>query len=342
MSESMLWHNVADWTLEGRGWARTASPFHRLPAHGQALCSQAVWNFGQHSAGLCARFRTNATQITARWLLRDAGVAWGWMPAVGANGLDLYAKDRDGKWYWAGFGNPTPGQAGQECCLTKEFDGEEREYLLYLPVANELKELALRVNEGAVLTPLGPRGGGAIAYYGTSIAHGCACSRPGMTHLSILSRWLDRNVLNLGFAGSALMEIELAGLLAELDPAVWVLDPLPNMTPVLVAERAEAFIRRLREARPGTPIVLVEDRTMPMSRFRPIQRKFHDMRRANYRAIFDKLCGEGMAGLHYIEGEALLGDDSEGTVDNSHPNDLGFFRQAQVIEPVLRKALLNR
>jgi len=32
----------------------------------------------------------------------------------------------------------------------------------------------------------------------------------------------------------------------------------------------------------------------------------------------------------------LLGTDNEGTVDSSHPTDLGFWRQADAMEPVLR------
>jgi hypothetical protein len=34
-----------------------------------------------------------------------------------------------------------------------------------------------------------------------------------------------------------------------------------------------------------------------------------------------------------------LGDDADGATDGSHPNDLGFARQADVFEPVLREAL---
>ena len=38
----------------------------------------------------------------------------------------------------------------------------------------------------------------------------------------------------------------------------------------------------------------------------------------------------------------LLGNDGEGTVDSSHPNDLGFMRQAdafaKVLGPLLTKA----
>ena len=40
-----------------------------------------------------------------------------------------------------------------------------------------------------------------------------------------------------------------------------------------------------------------------------------------------------------IKGDDLLGKDAEGTTDASHPNDLGFFRQADAFEPVLRQAL---
>lgn len=35
----------------------------------------------------------------------------------------------------------------------------------------------------------------------------------------------------------------------------------------------------------------------------------------------------------------MLGDDAEGATDGSHPNDLGFMRQAAAFEPVLREAL---
>ena len=43
--------------------------------------------------------------------------------------------------------------------------------------------------------------------------------------------------------------------------------------------------------------------------------------------------------LHYIGGDHLYGDDSAGATDASHANDLGFMRQADVMEPVIRAAL---
>jgi hypothetical protein len=51
------------------------------------------------------------------------------------------------------------------------------------------------------------------------------------------------------------------------------------------------------------------------------------------------LIADKAGGVHYLAGDALIGDDTEATVDGSHPTDLGFVRQAEVfakaIDPLL-------
>ena len=95
----------------------------------------------------------------------------------------------------------------------------------------------------------------------------------------------------------------------------------------------------LRAARPQTPIVLVEDRTFANAVFRPAAQEQHAARRAALTGAYQELLDDGVPNLHYVPGEPLIGDDGEGTVDGSHPNDLGFARQAAVLEPVLRPLL---
>lgn len=66
--------------------------------------------------------------------------------------------------------------------------------------------------------------------------------------------------------------------------------------------------------------------------------------RAALRAPFDKLTGDGIKSLHYLEGESLLGDDGEATTDGSHPHQsgngpsLGRVRSqaAQDTKPIVR------
>ena len=100
-----------------------------------------------------------------------------------------------------------------------------------------------------------------IVFYGTSITQGGCASRPGMVHTAILQRRLDHPVVNLGFSGNGKMEPEVVELMAEIDASCFVIDCLPNMDAKEVAERTEPLVRKLREAQPKTPILLVEDRS---------------------------------------------------------------------------------
>ena len=96
---------------------------------------------------------------------------------------------------------------------------------------------------------------------------------------------------------------------------------------------------RLREKRPDTPIVMVEDRTNTNATFLPSRMKHHENNHAAFRADFELLIGEGVKGLTYVEDAPFLGDDGEATVDGSHPTDLGMTRYADALEPILRPLL---
>jgi hypothetical protein len=61
--------------------------------------------------------------------------------------------------------------------------------------------------------------------------------------------------------------------------------------------------------------------------------------RAELKAAYDRLQKDGVKKLFYIPGEHLFGDDGEGSTDGSHPNDLGFTRQAEIFAKVLEPLL---
>ena len=141
-----------------------------------------------------------------------------------------------------------------------------------------------------------------------------------------VGRKLGCEVINLGFSGNGQMEPEVASLLAEQDPDVFVIDCLPNMTADLIAERAGHLVKTIRATRTDPPILLVEDRTYGDARFVPSRKERNETSRVAFRDVYDSLIAEGVSGLTYMEGASLLGDDD--TVDGSHPTDLGFKRQA--------------
>jgi len=333
------WHDVTEGGVEGRGWGDQERKrwFDRFPAKAEKTVTQAVWNLSRHSAGMMVRFKTDAPVIQAKWKLLSASLGMPHMPPSGVSGLDLYARDAKGQWRWAAATRPSR-QEMQATLLSGSALGM-REYAIYLPLYNGTESLSIGVPAGAKFERLAPRKGKPILFYGTSITHGACASRPGMTHVAILGRRLDRPVMNIGFSGNGKMHKAVGDLLKEVDAAVYVIDCLPNMSAAAVTANCVPLVQQLRKARPNTPIVLVEDRSFTNAWLVPRAQSLHAGKRAALRKAHAQLKAAGVKHLFYIEGDSLLGDDSEGTTDGSHPNDLGFVRQANAFEPVLRKAL---
>ena len=252
------------------------------------------------------------------------------MPATGVSGVDLYAKDKAGKWSFVGNGRPL--EVSNTAAFTP-LSGEE--YLLYLPLYNGVKSIEIGIpKDKSISTPdlTKFKSRKPLVFYGTSINQGACASRPGMACEAIAGRQLDIEVLNLGFNGSGRMEPIMAEWLAELDPSVYVLDGLWNMSPEQVAERAEPFVATLRKAHPTTPILLVEDSQV---RDTPTQK-------GNVlRGIFDKLKAAGDKNLYFLSNAGMMGEDGEGTVDNAHPNDLGMMRKAAVFVKAIQPLLVR-
>lgn len=331
------WYDVRDWGLEGRGWDDTEAYFDRFPARAKGVVPGPVWSLSRHSAGMLVHFETDADRIWTDHVVTSSRLAGDNMTAIGASGLDLYAKDPQGKWKWLSVSRPN--SQNMKGALISGLSQEPHSFQLYLPLYNGTKSLRIGIPKGMSFTPVAPRKEKPIVFYGTSITHGASASRPGMPHPAILGRRLNKPVINLGFSGNGRMESSVGQFLCELDPVVYVIDCLPNMNANQVQERAAPLVRQLRAARPETPIVLVEDRTYSNTPFIVSRQERHATSRAALRKAYEELQKEGVQKLHYLEGEKLLGEDREDTTDGSHPSDLGFMRHADAFEPVLKAAL---
>lgn len=334
----VVWHSVSEWDIEGRGWPvdELASPYDRLPSKAESIVRDKVWNLSRTSTGMACRFNTDATEITIKYTVGNKALALPHMPATGVSGVDLYALDSSGKWKWVSCCKPS----GTE--VTHKISGIDpglRTYMAYFPLRNSLLDISFGIPRGAKFQPVAPRSEKPIVFYGTSITHGACASRPGMSHVAILGRRLNLPVVNLGFAGNGTMDPEVGALLTELDAAVYVIDCLPNMNGDQVAEKTEPLVKQLRQARPDTPIVLVEDRSFSNSWLFKSRRDHHEKSRSALVRAYDNLVSSGVKNLYYLEGEDLLGDDTEATTDGSHPSDLGFLRQAEAFEPLLKQAI---
>jgi hypothetical protein len=339
----LTWYDAAtlDWQPEGKAWLGDARQrfFDRLPTAAEATVPPAVWNLSRDSAGMVLRFKTNAESIWIHYKLKGERLALAHMPATGVSGVDLYARDESdaGNWKWVQVTRPNSVET--KALLVSGLRPGSREYAAYLPLYNGVESIAFGAAPESEFEPLAPRQDPPIVFYGTSITHGASASRPGMVHTAILGRRLDRPVVNLGFSGNGKMDGSVGEFLTRTQAAVFVIDCLPNMNAEQVSERTIPLVKQLRTAHPQTPIVLVEDRRFTNSWITPAKAEFHDLNHAALRASYDALIKDGVKNLHYIPGDALYGTDTEGATDASHASDLGFMRQADIFEPMLRALL---
>ena len=342
VAEGVKWFDATQWPVENKGWTDVDRYFARFPARSKGVVTDAVWNLSQHSAGEIVRFRTNSDTIRVRYKLYSGGLGMPHMPATGVSGLDLYAfDDETERWLWVACTQPTKQE--DEAVWVSGMERKTRDFIVYLPLYNGVDALSIGVPEDAEFTAMSPRSDKPIVYYGTSIAHGGCASRPGNCYTAMLDRRLNIPVMNLGFSGSARMEIAIAELMAEIDAEIYVIDALPNMNPDLVAERAAPFVKKIRETRPETPILLVEDRCFSNTWILPSRQDFHKNNQGELKKAYEELKQDD-PNLYYLDALNLLGEelDYDGTVDGSHPNDLGMWRQCNALEkallPILEQA----
>jgi len=326
-----LWFDGQTVLIEGRAFSDTESYYDRLPKRAKETVPKSVWDLSHHSAGMALRFVTDAEAFKVRWAVRNNSLAMPHMPATGVSGVDVYRRTPQG-WRFVKNGRPAAVTNMVDVALAPN-----TECLVYLPLYNGTAFIEIGLPKGKTLNAPSPRANGItkpVVFYGTSITHGGCASRPGMAFTAIAGRMVDAPVVNLGFSGSGKMERALCDLIAEIDASVYVLDCLWNMNDDLVRERAEPFIRALREKRPDTPILLAEDCNAFDRAPTPKARIL--------RSLYEKLTAEDAAKwskLHYLEAKEMLGHDGEGTVDGCHPNDLGMMRQGTVFGLALQKII---
>ena len=286
--------------LYGKASAATASRYVRLPASYETVSRKEVWKLGQCPSGMFVRFRTNSRNIYARWKSSDM-TEFNHMSPCGVRGLDLYAL-KDGEWRFVRSGRPQ-GQV-TDTAIVKNMSPEYREYMLYLSLYDGISSLEIGVDHDAELTLPQvdrPSRKKPVVMYGTSILQGGCVTRPGMAHTNMISRCLDREVINLGFSGNAFLDYEIAELMASVeDPGCFVLDYVPNASAKCIEECAEKFFRILRDAHPDVPVILVEAPQYAHMPFDTACFRSINGRNAAQRAFYRKLKSSGEKNVYYV------------------------------------------
>lgn len=316
--------------------AHKGNSFHRIDTQAFQDLPDNIKKLMTNSSGMFISFKTNSSQIQVEWCTSVAKT-YANLPAIAFEGLDLYIK-REGKWVYAGVGRPGSNPC-QTHTLVENMDSTEKEMLLYFPLYDELTAFKLGIDGVARIENSQPFSK-KMGVYGSSIVQGASASRPGLSYTSKISRNLGIEAINWGVSGSAKMEKSVSRLIGESSIDLLIIDCIPNCSPEHIDERTTLFIQEIRQNHPNLPIIAIAGAQFESGNFNP--KIADDMKLRN--KIFEKHIQTLMRNddnLYFLNGEGLLGEDHEGTIDGTHPNDLGFERMTQKIQPVLKNILLK-
>ena len=283
--------------------------FYRIAKAKASSLSPAVQCISESTAGVRLRFRTDASYIALKAVIRWPG-NMSHMPHSGRTEVsgEVFLPDR-----------------------------QLRDIILNLPLYNGVRELAVGLPEGCVLQPPSPFAlPNPVVFYGSSITQGGCASRPGNMYPSIVCRELNLDLYDLGFSGSAKGEPEMADYIAGVEMAALVMDYDYNADTVEWLEAThEPFFRRIRQSQPTLPVIFMSKPNVDN------EREVSALRREVIYRTFERARASGDCHVWMIDGADLFGTGFRDccTVDGCHPNDLGFLRMAETVLPVLCKAL---
>lgn len=290
--------------------------------------SDKVCHLAKHTSGGRIRFSTDSAYFGVE-VTYESFTRFSHMPLLGSCGMTLLEERDNGELRLIHSVQPSFRKETGYASTAKLRGGKMRNYILYLPLYNEINSLYIELDATAKVT------GGKkykdelpILYYGSSITQGGCASRPDNCYQALISKWNNIDYINLGFSGNGRGEQVIAEYLGKIPCSLFVMDYDHNAPNAEHLERTHfPFYETFRKLQPDTPILMV---SMPDCDRIPEQAKERDaIIRKSYREA--KALGDN--NVYFLSGKTLFGKDDRVncTVDRVHPNDLGFYRMAKKI-----------
>ena len=293
--------------------------------------SQNVFEIAHETAGGRVRFATNSPKIAIIAEYNKIAKLPNY-PFSATMGFDIYQGER----FIGVFVPPFDATDSYESVLDAPFnDGNMHEYTVNFPICSNIKRLLIGVTNGSFIT----RGkcyaiDRPVVFYGSSTTQGACASRPGNIYENIVSRALDCDYINLGFAGNALGEEAMARYISNLEMSAFVYDYDYNAPSAGHLKRThEVMFRIIRDANPTLPIII-------MSAPKPYTKEEDLEREDIIYTTYKNAVQNGDKNVYFLSGAKILEPVKDCSLtDNVHPGDVGFYAIAGALIPILKKVL---
>lgn len=310
----------------------------RIPLEIAKTVSDGVMGQSGYGAGVRLLFSTDSPSISLR-VEYSGGYVATVCNQVLSFGFDLYKWDNHGGYEYCNTFRPADGFdfKKEEFKVYNGNNGEMTCYVLNMPHFTGVKKLDIGIESGSHMGKgMSYRNDKPVVFYGSSITHGAAAGRPGNTYENFISQEYNLDYVNLGFAGNAKGEPEMAKYISGLDMCMFVCDYDHNAPDLKHLEDTHfAFYEIIRANNPDIPYIMI---SKPDFFTNPVE---NAKRRDVIKASFEKAKAAGDKNVYFIDGETLFDGKfyKSCTSDGCHPNDLGFYRMAEKIGGVIAKIL---
>ncbi len=290
-------------------------------------------HLGGRTPGARIRFRTNTKKlrITVELARNVPDMGMSIYACLSAN---VFSGMKE-KTRFLGLVNPTEYE---QTVFFRDFtlSGETEDITVLFPRNEKVNNIIVEIDDdAAICEPTPYTYEKPILFFGSSITEGGCSESVGNSYTALLSKWLDSDYYNYGFSGFCRGQKEFAELFSQMDISLMVLDYDHNAPSAeFLRNTHEAFFKMMREAKPTLPIVM-----MTAPNYEHMDEA--DERRAIIKATYDNAVKAGDSNVRFVDGKDFFGteDRETCTVDCCHPNDLGFYRMAKTVYPVLKEIL---
>lgn len=321
----------------------------RLPESMLPVLRPPLARLAAQTSGARIRFATDAQEIVIRITLAETVIKTHMTP-LNMAGMELYAGA--GKAFRRvaylrpraeGAGTvPFEMLDGYGICRETEhhiaLSGTHETYTLYLPTFAAVEKIEIGLPDDAVLSPAKPyQVMKPVVFYGSSVTHGACAGRPSLTYPARVCAALDADFINLGFAGNALGDIEIAQYIAGLDMSVFVMDYDFNApTPEHLRKTHKSFFDAVRSKNPALPILLLSHIPTRLFSQEDTEACFEIIRETCETAK-----AQGDQNVWMMDGRTFFepGEEDLCVMDFIHPNDYGFHRMAGKLLPKIQELL---
>ena len=202
----------------------------------------------------------------------------------------------------------------------------------------QLGSIEIGIDEGARIEASANPFRHRIIIFGSSFTHGTSTGRPGMSYPMIMQRNTGLQFISLGVSGNSKLQQSFAQIIGDNACDAIVVDAFSNPGPEMIRERFLPFVAAIRKAHPAVPLIFLQTIYRERANFDLKERAREEEKRRAARTVFEE-AAKVYDHIYFVDEPDLTGTDHITSLDGTHPDDLGYWRWANAIQPRIVKIL---